>query len=173
MTRRKLWLLAAATLALGMSGCASMKLKWVADDLKAALAGEPVEVSSDNGAVKIRSSADYMFTSGGWQLKPGAPILSKMVPTLSKLQNTQILVAGYTDNTPVGSQLQQMGISNNYELSLKRANAAVEYLQSHGVNPHLLVTKGFGEDDPIASNDTPAGRAKNRRIEMTLTGDGS
>ncbi len=173
MPHRKLSLLAVATLALGLSGCASGKLNRVADDLRTALAGEPVEVTNQSGAVKITSSADYMFASGGFQLKPGAPVLSKMVPTLSRLQNTRILVTGYTDNTPVGSQLQQMGVPNNYVLSLKRADAAVQYLQSQGANLNLLSAKGLGEDDPIASNSTPEGRAKNRRIDMILTGDGT
>jgi chemotaxis protein MotB len=66
-----------------------------------------------------------------------------------------------------------MGISNNVELSLKRASEAVAYFQSQGVNPSLLSAKGFGEASPVAPNDTPEGRARNRRIEIVLNGDGT
>jgi chemotaxis protein MotB len=96
-----------------------------------------------------------------------------MVPTLTKLQHTNIVVAGYTDNTPVGPQLQRMGISNNVDLSSKRAAAVVNYLASQGVNSNLLSAQGFSDTHPVASNDTPEGRAKNRRVEITLSGDGT
>ena len=54
------------------------------------------------------------------------------------------------------------------ELSLKRASEAVSYFKSQGVEPSLLSAKGFGEADPVASNDTPEGRARNRRISIVL-----
>jgi len=163
-------------LGLIVSACASMmgnKLDRDADELKSALAGEPVEVTKQDGSVKLTSSADYLYPSGGWQLRPGAPVLSKMVPTLSKLQHTNIVVAGYTDSTPVGPELQRLGIANNIDLSSKRAGAAVTYFESQGVNPALLSAQGLGDSHPVAPNDTPEGRAKNRRIEITLTGDGT
>lgn len=177
MTRmsRHTSLLAIGALALSLSACASLmgnKLDQDADQLKSALAGEPVVVTKQDGSIKLTSSADYLYPSGGWQLRPGAPVLSKMVPTLSQLRHTNIIVAGYTDNTPVGPQLQRLGIANNVDLSSKRAGAAVSYFQSQGVAPNLLSAQGFGDADPVASNDTPEGRAKNRRIEITLTGDG-
>jgi chemotaxis protein MotB len=100
-------------------------------------------------------------------------VLDKIAPILAKLQNTKIVVNGYTDNTPVGPQLQKMGIASNLDLSSKRATSVVDYLASHGVNPNLLSAHGFGEDNPIVSNDTPQGRARNRRVDITLTGDGT
>ncbi len=167
----------AAAIIVGLSGCSSMmggnKLDQDADQLSSALAGEPVQVTKQQGAVKLTSSADYLYPSGGWQLNPGAPVLSKAVPTLASLQKTQINVAGYTDNTPVGPALQAQGISNNVDLSSKRAGAVVTYLKSQGVNPNLLSAQGFGDTHPVASNDTPEGRAKNRRVEITLLGDGT
>jgi chemotaxis protein MotB len=96
-----------------------------------------------------------------------------MVPTFVSFRNTTITVNGYTDNTPIGPTLHNMGINSNTELSLKRASEVVAYFQSQGVNPNLLSAKGFGEDNPVASNDTPEGRAKNRRIEIVLNGDGT
>ena len=83
------------------------------------------------------------------------------------------MVGGYTDNATVGPQLQSMGVSNNLDLSCKRAASVVVYLVSQGVNPNLLSAQCFGETHPVAPNDTPEGQAKNRRVNITLTGDGT
>jgi chemotaxis protein MotB len=82
-------------------------------------------------------------------------------------------VSGYTDNTPVGPQLQRMGIANNLDLSTKRATSVVNYLAGHGVNPNLLSAQGYGDANPVVSNDSPQGRARNRRVDITLIGDGT
>ena len=173
MKRRTFTALAVATMALSLSACASMRLDQVAGDLRKALAGDPVIVTKQGDSITIVSGADYMYPSGGWQLNADAPVLSKMVPTLASLQNTSIVVSGYTDNTPIGPQLKRMGVANNKELSYNRAVAAVDFLASQGVKRSLLSAQGFGEADPVAPNDTPEGKAKNRRIEITLRGDGS
>jgi chemotaxis protein MotB len=176
------WLLRSA-LALSLAACAN-HFETVDQQLTTALAGEPVVITKQesgglgalmkpNGTITLTSSADYLYPSGGFELRPGAPVLSKMVPTFRNFQHTTITVIGYTDNTPVGPQLQRMGISNNTDLSLKRASQAVAFFQSQGVNPNLLNAKGFGEADPVASNDTPEGRARNRRIEIVVSGDGT
>jgi hypothetical protein len=95
MGRNPTSVLAAVTLALALSACAAMmgsKLDKDADELKTALAGEPVEVTKQDGSIKLTSSADYLYPSGGWELRPGAPLLSKMVPTLSRLEHTKIVI---------------------------------------------------------------------------------
>jgi chemotaxis protein MotB len=148
------------------------KMSDVADQLKTALAGESVTLTQQ-GPVTLTSSADSMFPSAGWEPNPGVPVLSKIVPTLSKLQNTEIVVGGYTDNATVGPQLQSMGVSNNLDLSCKRATSVVNYLSSQRVNPNLLSAQCFGDTHPVAPNDTPEGRAKNRRVNITLIGDGT
>jgi chemotaxis protein MotB len=173
MIRRSVLLLAAGALALGLTGCVSNRLSTLANDLRDALVGTPVVVTEQQGSIIMTSSADYMFPSGGWQIPSDSPILNRMLPILSKLQNTKIVVGGYTDNTPVGPQLQRMGIANNFDLSTRRANSVVSYLASHGVNPSLLSAQGFGENNPVVSNDTPEGRARNRRVDITLIGDGT
>src|SRR4051794_24306152 len=78
------------------------KMNDVADKLKTDLSGEPVTVKH-HGSVTLTSGADVMFTSGGWELKPGVPLLSKIAPALAKLQHTEIVVSGYTDDTPIGA----------------------------------------------------------------------
>jgi chemotaxis protein MotB len=89
------------------------------------------------------------------------------------LKQTRIVVNGYTDNLPVGPELRAKGITSNLDLSSKRADTVVRYLVSQGVNPNLVSAQGFGDTNPIAPNDTPEGRAKNRRIEITLVGPGT
>jgi chemotaxis protein MotB len=66
-----------------------------------------------------------------------------------------------------------MGIANNADLSSKRAESVVNYLASHGVNPNLLSAQGMGDSNPVVSNDTPQGRARNRRVTISLIGDGT
>jgi chemotaxis protein MotB len=145
----------------------------IADQLRAELEGEAVTVSQ-LGSVTLTSGADAMFPSAGWELKPeGVPALSKIAPMLSKLQHTEITVGGYTDDTPIGAQLQSAGISSNLDLSCKRATSVVSYLVAQGVNPNLLSAECFGATHPVGPNDTPEGQAKNRRVDITLTGDGN
>ena len=169
--------IAATTLALSLTASASMagdgQLGQVAEELKTALAADPVEVTQKVGSVTLTSSADAMFPSGGWQVPSPAPLLDKMLPTLSKLQNTKIVVGGYTDNVPIGAELQAKGVSSNLDLSAERAVSIANYLTSHGVKADLISSHAFGETNPVASNDTPEGRAKNRRVDLTLTGDGT
>ena len=80
---------------------------------------------------------------------------------------------GYTDNVPIGPGLQRQGITSNLELSQKRADTVMQLLIAQGVKPDLVSAQGLGEADPVASNDTPQGRAQNRRVELTLASAGN
>ena len=173
MDRRSALRVAAGALAFALTACASIQRNKLADDLRNTLVGAPVTVSQQDDSIIMTSSADYMFPSGGWQIPSDSPVLNKIAPILARLQNTKIIVRGYTDNTPVGPQLQRMGIANNLDLSSKRAASVVDYLASHGVNPGLLSAQGMGESNPVVSNDTPQGQARNRRVDIILTGDGT
>jgi chemotaxis protein MotB len=173
MIRRSALLMAAGAFALVLTGCAANHLNDLSTKLQSALAGTPVVVTQQNGSILLTSSSDYMFPSGGWQIPSDSPVLNRMVPILSSLHNTKIVVSGYTDNTPIGPQLQRMGVANNLDLSTRRANSVVSYLASHGVNPNLLSAQGFGDANPVVSNDTPQGRSRNRRVDITLIGDGT
>ena len=77
---------------------------------------------------------------------------------------------GYTDNVQIGPGLMRQGITSNLELSQKRADNVMQYMIAQGVNPSMVSAQGFGEKDPVALNDTPEGRAQNRRVELTLAG---
>jgi chemotaxis protein MotB len=96
-----------------------------------------------------------------------------MAPILAPFQQTTIIVTGYTDNVPIGPELRQQGVENNQQLSLRRAQTVADFLVSQGVNPNLVSAQGRGDADPVAPNDTPQGRAQNRRVELTLAGPGT
>jgi len=120
-------------------------------------------------------AGDLLFPAGGFALSQAgeADLRSRVVPKLKGLENAKIVVYGYTDNTPVGPALRQQGINDNLTLSSRRAGAVVSYLVSQGVNPNIISAKGFGDTHPVASNATPEGRAKNRRIVITVQGPGA
>jgi chemotaxis protein MotB len=161
------------TLSQAMAAGEQLQLIQDAEQLKTALAGEPVVLTPQIVSVTATSSADSMFPSGDWQLPTNAALLDKMLPTLSKFQTTKIIVRGYTDNTPIGQSLQAAGVTDNLDLSARRAMSVVRYLVAHGVNPNLLSAQAFGATNPVAPNDTPDGQAKNRRVEIMLIGVGS
>lgn len=102
------------------------------------------------------------FQSGGAQLAKTTEVTLKLATEalLRSRSKTPILIAGYTDST--GSD------SGNRRLSQRRAQAVLEFMVSRGVDRDQLTAEGFGPDDPIASNLTPEGRAKNRRIEFRI-----
>ena len=133
MVRRSVLLLATWAAASILTGCTSNRLGTLANNLRNAEVGAPVVVTQQEGSIIVTSSADYMFPSGGWQIPSDSPVLNKMAPILAQLRNTKIVIGGYTDNTPVGPQLQRMGIANNQDLSSRRANSVLNYLVSQGV----------------------------------------
>ncbi len=119
-------------------------------------------------------AGDMLFPEGGYQLSAnGKQALNQYVPKLQGLQNAKVVVYGYTDNLPVGPALQRVGVANNIDLSSRRADKVVAYLEAQGVNPNVISAKGFGNSHPVAANETPDGRAKNRRIEIVLEGPGA
>ena len=120
-------------------------------------------------------AGDLLFPEGGYQLSPAgqAELANTIAPKLRGLQNAKVVVYGYTDNLPVGPALQRQGIPDNLVLSTRRAATVVSFLTSQGVNPNIISAKGVGDTRPVAPNDTPQGRAQNRRIEITVQGPGA
>lgn len=120
-------------------------------------------------------AGDLLFPPGGYRLTAAgrAELSQHIVPKLTGLQNAKVVVYGYTDNQPVGPQLRRAGINDNLTLSSRRAGEVATYLISQGVNPNIVSAKGFGDTHPVAPNDTPADRAKNRRIVITVQGPGA
>ncbi|HUO85729.1 MAG TPA: OmpA family protein [Thermoanaerobaculia bacterium] len=101
------------------------------------------------------------FDTGKSELKSGTRnTIDKLVEQLTRVENMSILIEGHTDST--GSE------EMNMKLSLARANAVRDYLVSSGVPAARIQTSGRGEEAPVASNDTTAGRQQNRRVELVI-----
>ena len=142
--------------------------------VRAQAAAEQAQIGKMQQQQKWVVASDVLFPEGGYQLSAnGKQALNQYVPKLQSLENAKVVVYGYPDNLPVGPPLQRAGIANNIDLSSRRADKVVAYLTSQGVNPNVISAKGFGDTHPAASNDTPDGRAKNRRIEIVLEGPGA
>lgn len=143
------------------------------DQLQAAFSADQAQIVLLDGDLKVTMIDKVLFPEGGYRLNLfSKSILAKLVPTLTSLQKTKVIVAGYTDNVPIGHGLKRQGVSSNLDLSSKRADEVVDYLISQGVKPGIISAQGYGEQNPVAGNDTVDGRAKNRRIEVTLAGSG-
>jgi len=141
--------------------------------LSAQAAADRAQICRLAGAIKYTVNSDLLFSSGGWQMSDrGKQIISNMATKLAPTQQNKILVSGYTDNAPIGPALQREGITSNQILSQKRAENVMEFLISRGVKPDMISAKGFGEADPVASNATPQGRAKNRRVDLSVPASG-
>ena len=138
------------------------------DQLKAQIAAMHAQSS-------FVEAGDLLFPEGGYRLSAAgqAELASNVVPKLKSLPaNSKIVVYGYTDNLPIGPGLAQQGIPDNLTLSTRRAADVATFLISQGIPAASVSAKGFGDTRPVASNDTPEGRAKNRRIEITIQGPG-
>lgn len=176
---RKAWAVGAAAALLSLlQGCVTESkynaLEARYQQLQASLTSDQAEITLLEGKLKVTMVNEVLFPEGGFRLTPKSKsVLSKLVPTLSDLKETKVVVDGYTDTVPIGPGLKREGIDTNLELSSRRADAVAEYLVGQGVSQDLVSAQGFGEADPVASNDTAEGRAKNRRIEVTLVGPGT
>jgi outer membrane protein OmpA-like peptidoglycan-associated protein len=114
-------------------------------------------------------NSDLAFQPGGWELSAaGKEEFAKIVHKLGPSQSRPLYVSGFTDSTPIGPELREHGVESNLQLSQMRAENVRLFLISQGLNPSLVLAKGFGDADPAASNATPEGRAKNRRVELSL-----
>jgi chemotaxis protein MotB len=124
-----------------------------------------LKIATRNGRLVIVLSNDVLFDSGQTVIKPaGKDALVQVGRVLKTVTGRSFQVAGDTDNLPI----QTPRFPSNWELSTARAVEVVKLLVAQGVDPKALSAAGYGEFDPVASNDTADGRSKNRRIEITL-----
>lgn len=149
----------------GVGGLAGAAIGNYQDRQEAALrqqtAGTGVDVVRQGNNITLNMPSGITFDFDKSNLKPEFyPVLDNVARTLQEYNQTVIEVAGHTDS--VGSD------AYNQKLSEQRANAVSSYLQGRGLNRERFIVVGAGESRPIASNDTEAGRAQNRRVEITL-----
>jgi chemotaxis protein MotB len=147
--------------------------KNAADELNQKLSAEvksdQVQIQQLQNQLKVTMANELLFPEGGVTLNAkGEETLAKMAPTLAALKDHQVIVEGFTDNVPIGPELRAR-YPSNWELSTARATDVLRYLVAQGVPSNMLSAQGFGDSRPVASNDTAAGRAKNRRVEIVIT----
>ena len=186
---KSLPLLITLTLTLLLSACVSQQkyeeqvqktdaLQAKYDQLNQAMSTEinakELHIERLQNSLRVTINDQLLFPSGDWQMPADAQqSIAKIGKILAPMQQTRIVVNGYTDNVPIGPGLVRQGVTTNLILSQKRAENVAQFMISQGVNPSLVSTMGLGEADPVASNDTPDGRAQNRRVELVLAGSGN
>ncbi len=126
-----------------------------------------VDVKVLKGVVYVSLNDNMLYKSGSYEISTKASeTLSKIAKIITDYQDYEVLVEGNTDNVPI----RQTNIRNNWDLSCLRASSVVQELQNkYGVNPSRLTAGGRGEYNTVTDNDTPDGRARNRRTQIIIT----
>jgi len=127
-----------------------------------------VTISELKGKLTVNLVEAILFDSGKAEVKPGGlVVLGKVIEILKTVSDKNIRIEGHTDNVPITGSLAQR-YPTNWELSAARAINVTRYLQKQAIDAATLSAIAFGEFRPVASNSTPEGREKNRRIEIVL-----
>ncbi|HQR77771.1 MAG TPA: OmpA family protein [Burkholderiaceae bacterium] len=136
--------------------------------LQGEVSADQAEIQQLQGVIRVTLANGILFPEGGWQLsEKGKATLDRLAPVLATLGGQRIEIKGYTDNLPIGPELKDR-FPNNVALSNARAQSVANELVTHGVPAGMLAVTGYGDADPVASNETPQGRAKNRRVVMDI-----
>ncbi len=129
---------------------------------------EGLTIEQKNGKVYVSLDESLLFASGKYNVEQkGKEVLQNLSGVLEKNADVNVLVEGHTDNVPLnGSGI----LKDNWDLSVKRATSVVKILlEKSSIDAQRLTAAGRADFVPIATNDTPEGRAKNRRTEIILT----
>ena len=130
--------------------------------------GKGLSVEQKDGKVYVSMENKLLFDSGSWAVnQEGRKAVKQLGSVLAQNPDIAVLIEGHTDNVPYGGSGQ---LKDNWDLSTKRATSIVQILRENNqIDPQSLTAAGRGEFAPIAKNDSEAGKAKNRRIEVILT----
>lgn len=128
--------------------------------------GKGLTVTQKNGKVYVSMDEKLMFTTGSTVVqKDGITALEALAKVLIANPDINIMVEGHTDSDPMKGSGE---IKDNWDLSVMRATSVTKVLIKSGVDPKRITAAGRGEHFPVAPNDTPANKAKNRRTEIIL-----
>ena len=132
-----------------------------AAELRAELVSTGVQVVESDDNIRLIMPGNITFRTDSADINASFyPVLNSVAKVLNKYSNSTVLVSGHTDNT--GSA------EYNLNLSKMRAESVAAYLEGQGVKSNRVEVMGMGYSNPIASNDTAAGREKNRRVEIKI-----
>ena len=151
---------------------AAQMAKGLENEMRADLESKDVTISNLQGKLTVNILDRVMFDSGEAILKPaGESVMRKVAAILAGHPQLKIHVIGHTDNVPIRPEARNR-FASNWELSTARALAAVHFLtEKAGVDPRRVGAIGYGEYRPLADNATAEGRARNRRIAITILPD--
>ncbi len=151
---------------------AAQMAKGLENEMRADLESKDVTISNLKGKLTVNILDRVMFDSGEAILKPaGESVMRKVATILAGHPQLKIHVIGHTDNVPIRPEARNR-FASNWELSTARALAAVHFLtEKAGVDPRRVGAVGYGEYRPLADNATAEGRARNRRIAITILPD--
>lgn len=145
---------------------AMRKLKTAISNALAGFDGKGLTVVYKNGKVYVSMENKLLFGSGSWSVgSEGQKAVQQLSRVLAENKDIEVLIEGHTDNVPYNGAV----INDNWDLSVKRATAIVRILQDNNVSPKRITAAGRSEYNPIDSNASADGKAKNRRIEIILT----
>jgi len=137
-------------------------------EMKAEIAKGEITITELKGKLTMDVVDKILFASGEAKVKKeGLEVLKRVVDILKNIKDKNIRIEGHTDNVQITSHLAKI-YPTNWELSAARALNVTKYLQEQGIDPKIISATAFGEYQPLADNDTPEGRAKNRRIAIIL-----
>ncbi len=154
------------------AGFADPDLRDLSDKISTAMGSlledELVHVRRDKRWIEIEIQSSVLFSGSNSMLAASAyPVVERIAELLRPYSNT-IKVEGYTDDTPIFTEK----FRSNWDLSAARAASVVHLLKDNGVDPVRMAAIGYGAEHPVASNQTPAGRTRNRRVVLVvLPGD--
>lgn len=125
-----------------------------------------IDVTVEERGVVVRFADWVLFDLGRAELRPEAQeVLKALAAQLAEIDNP-VLVEGHTDNLPI-----HIAYPSNWELSTARSSAVVRFFESEGLEPARFIAAGFADNRPIADNDTPEGRQRNRRVDIVIMED--
>ncbi|MES2150404.1 MAG: flagellar motor protein MotD [Pseudomonadota bacterium] len=144
------------------------RLSRLASDLKSTLAPlvkeGKVRVTQNSRGVSVEINASVLFDPGEAALTAESNQALRALAVLLKSDPHAVQVEGHTDNTPI----RNLQFPSNWELSAVRASSVVRLFTDSGVAPERLTVVGYGSNISVATNDTPEGRARNRRVAVTI-----
>lgn len=123
---------------------------------------ESVEVTKEGSGVFLRMSDQALFSPGSANIGEAAAAAVDQLGVIVELIDIPVVVSGHTDNVPIRSNV----FASNWELSAARAAGVARTLVGTGRDPTAVTVEAYGEYQPLAENDTPEGRALNRRVEV-------
>lgn len=136
-------------------------------ELSSELDAKSIKIKEMKDGVNVNLSEDILFPSGSATLnESGTKVIKKVSGKLKDIPH-QVIVAGFTDNIPIRGSLTKV-FPTNWELAGARAASVVRLLEEQGIDNKKLTAVSYGENQPVASNDTADGRSQNRRIEIRL-----